>query len=83
MHHRSQCLLHIMLSRSTLDHRYAFLLFMAVLQFDVMHDVDFPTQGNYTLVLDDEWAVDAIGLVDRTHAFSAVHMNHSRYKCMA
>lgn len=56
---------------------------MAVLQFDVMHDVDFPTQGNYTLVLDDEWAVDAIGLVDRTHAFSAVHMNHSRYKCMA
>ena len=30
-------------------------------------------------MLDDEWALDAIRLVDRTHAFSAVHMNHSRY----
>lgn len=29
--------------------------------------------------IDDEWHVDASGLVDKTDTFSAVHMNHSRW----
>ena len=29
--------------------------------------------------IDDEWHVDASGLVNKTETFSAVHMNHSRW----